>query len=104
MEEVLHGWLNKAGKRDATHDDISTWLYSQHQQTLQRLVMAFGKLAAVNNKLAAVSSPSSWFDLLHEANLVSLLLFLQFDACLRSSSGFAVTFCPQALQTPRYVH
>ena len=30
-------------------------------------------------------------------------LFLQFDACLRRSSGFAVTFCPQSLQTPRYL-
>ena len=62
MEEVLHGWLNKASKRDATHDD------GQHQQTLQRLVMAFGKLAAVtiavNRKLAAICSPSC-FDLLH---------------------------------------
>ncbi len=62
MEEVLHGWLNKASKRDVTHDN------GQHQQTLQRLVMAFRKLVAitivVNRKLAAISSPSC-FDLLH---------------------------------------
>ena len=58
MEEALDGWLNKPGKRDGIRDN------SQHRQMLQRLVMAFGKLAAVtisiavSRKLAAVSSPS----------------------------------------------